>query len=236
MTQELDLLGLLEGRVKSVESEVEGTRQRVYGVTLATVTSLLDPKFLGRVQVSMPWLSAQVNSAWARIATAWAGGSRGTYLLPEVGDEVLVAFRHGDLKHPYIIGFLWNDTDRPPEPSPLLQRRQLKSKSGHTITFDDFTGLQGLTLQSQGGHTVKLDDTAGMMKITISDSSNNLTIVLDSVSGKISISTKVGQISLSAPAGQINLDAAAISIHATGALSLKGDTTVAVNGGTVKIN
>jgi len=148
MSQELDLLGLLEGRVKSVENEVEGTRQRVYGVTLATVTSLIDPKFLGRVQVSMPWLSAQVNSAWARIATAWAGGSRGTYLLPEVGDEVLVAFRHGDLKHPYIIGFLWNDTDRPPEATPLIERRQLKSKSGHTITFDDFTGLQGLTLES----------------------------------------------------------------------------------------
>ena len=122
--QELDLRGLLEGRVKSVEEEVEGTRRRVYGVTLAKVTSLMDPKFLGRVQVSFPWLSGTVDSAWARIATAWAGGSRGTYLLPEVGDEVVVAFRHGDLKFPYIIGFLWSDTDRPPEASPLLERRQ----------------------------------------------------------------------------------------------------------------
>jgi len=74
------------------------------------------------------------------------------------------------------------------------------------------------------------------MKITISDSSQNLSIVLDSVSGKISITTKVGQVAVSAPAGQISLSAAGIDIHATGALSLKGDATVAVNGGTVKIN
>jgi uncharacterized protein involved in type VI secretion and phage assembly len=236
MTQELDLRGLLEGRVKSIEEEVEGTRQRVYGVTLGTVTSLLDPKFLGRVQVSFPWLSNSVDSAWARIATAWAGNNRGTYLLPEVGDEVVVAFRHGDLKHPYVIGFVWNDTDRPPEASPLLDRRELKSKSGHKLMFDDFEGLWGLTLQSQGGHTVKLDDTVGGMKISISDSSQNLSIVLDSVSGKISISTTVGQIAVSAPAGQISLDAAIIDIHASGALSLKGDATVAVNGAMVRIN
>jgi uncharacterized protein involved in type VI secretion and phage assembly len=236
VTQELDLRGLLEGRVKSIEEEVEGTRKRVYGVTLGTVTSLIDPKFLGRVQVSLPWLSNSVDSAWARVATAWAGGNRGTYLLPEIGDEVVVAFRHGDLKHPYIIGFVWNDTDRPPEVTPLLKRRELKSTSGHKVTFDDLEGVWALTLESQGGHTVKLDDTVGAMKVSISDSSQNLSIVLDSVSGKISISTTLGQVAVSAPAGQISLDAASIDIHASGSLSLKGDATVAVNGATVRIN
>jgi uncharacterized protein involved in type VI secretion and phage assembly len=236
MTQELDLRGLLEGRVKSLEGEVENTRQRVYGVTLAKVTSLLDPKGLGRVKVSFPWLSGQVDSAWARIATAWAGGSRGTYLLPEEGDEVLVAFRHGDLKHPYIIGFLWNDEDRPPELSPLLERRELKSKSGHRVVFDDFEGLQGLTLESQGGHKIKLDDTVGGMRVAITDSSHNLSVVIDTTGGKIKIESTVGQIELSAKVGQIKLDATAIDIHATGALSLKADGTVSINGATVRIN
>jgi uncharacterized protein involved in type VI secretion and phage assembly len=236
MTQELDLRGLLEGRVKSIEEEVEGTRQRVYGLTLATVTSVIDPKFIGRVQVSFKWLSSSVDSAWARIATAWAGGSRGTYLLPEVGDEVVVAFLHGDLKHPYIIGFVWNDTDRPPEVTPLLEKRELKSKSGHAMTFDDLPGLWSLTLQSQGGHTVKLDDTAGAMRISIADSSQNLSIELDTVSGKISISATVGEIELSAPAGQISLDAASIDIHASGSLNLEGDGAVSVSGAVVKIN
>jgi uncharacterized protein involved in type VI secretion and phage assembly len=234
MSQELDLRGLLEGRVKSIEEEVEGTRQRVYGLTVGTVTSLTDPKFLGRVQVSCPWLSNSVDSAWARIATAWAGGSRGTYLLPEVGDEVVGAFLHGDLKHPYIVGFVWNDTNRPPEASPLLERRELKSKSGHKVMFDDLPGMWSLTLESQGGHTVKLDDTAGAMKISVSDSSQNLSIVLDSVTGKITISTKAGEIGLSAP--RISLSAASIDIHATGALSLKGDNAVSMTGQAVRIN
>ena len=236
MSQELDLLGLLHGRVGTLEDEVDNTRERVYGVTLAQVTSLDDLKGLGRVQVSFPWLSSSVNSAWARIATAWAGGSRGTYLLPEVGDEVVVAFRHGDLRHPYILGFVWSDTDRPPEFTPELQRRELRSKTGHGIVFDDFTGMESLTFESQGGHEIVLDDTAGAMKISITDSSDTLSIVLDTITGKISITTDVGQISLSAPAGQISLDAAAINVHATGMLTLKGDASVVVNGASVKIN
>jgi len=236
MSQELDLRGLLEGRVKSVEEEVEGTRTRVHGLTLGTVTSVIDPKALGRVKVSLPWLSGSVNSAWARIATAWAGGSRGTYLLPEVGDEVVVAFLHGDLKHPYIVGFVWNDTDRPPEVTPLLERRELKSKSGHKVVFDDLTAVWSLTLHSQGGHTVKLDDTAGAMKISISDSSQNLSIELDSVTGKIMIKSAIGDIVLSAPLGQISLKAPSIDIHADGALSLKGDASVSMTGKTVRIN
>jgi uncharacterized protein involved in type VI secretion and phage assembly len=153
-----------------------------------------------------------------------------------VGDEVVVAFLHGDLKHPYIVGFVWNDTDRPPEQSPLLERRELKSKSGHKMMFDDLEGTWNLTLQSQGGHTVKLDDTTGAMKISISDSSQNLSIVLDSISGKITIESTIGDIALSAPAGQISLNAPSIDIHADGALSLKGDGAVSVSGAVVKIN
>lgn len=236
MSQELDLLGLMQGRVKTIENELEESQDRVYGVTLAEVTDLDDIKGLGRVKVKFPWLSERVDSAWARIATAWAGGSRGTYLLPEVGDEVVVAFRHGNLKHPYILGFLWSDEDRPPEFTPRLERRELRSKSGHRIVFDDLTGNQSLTFQSQGGHKVVLDDSVASTQISITDSAHNLSVVLDSRSGKITVSTSLGQIALSAPAGKISLDAAAVSVHATGTLTLKGDTSVVVNGKSVKIN
>ena len=236
MSQELDLLGLMQGRVSTIEDELEESQQRVYGVTLAEVTDLDDIKGLGRVKVKFPWLSEQVDSAWARIATAWAGGSRGTYLLPEVGDEVVVAFRHGNLKHPYILGFLWSDEDRPPEFTPRLDRRELRSKSGHRIIFDDLVANRALTLQSQGGHKLVLDDSVASTEISITDSSHNLSIVLDTHTGKITISTKLGQIALSAPVGKISLDAAAVSLHATGTLTLKGDTSVAINGTSVSIN
>ena len=236
MSQELDLLGLMQGRVSTIEDELEQSQDRVYGVTLAEVTDLDDIKGLGRVKVKFPWLSERVDSAWARIATAWAGGSRGTYLLPEVGDEVVVAFRHGNLKHPYILGFLWSDEDRPPEFTPRLERRELRSKSGHRIVFDDLTANQSLTLQSQGGHKVVLDDSVASTEISITDSTHNLSIVLDSHSGKVTISTNLGQIALSAPAGKISLEAAAVSVHAKGTLTLKGDASVVVNGKSVKIN
>lgn len=236
MTQELDLIGLLHGRVRLLEDDLESTQQRVYGVTLAEVTDLDDPKGLGRVQVKFPWLSEQIDSGWARIATAWAGGSRGTYLLPEVGDEVVVAFRHGNLKHPYILGFMWSDTDRPPEVSPRLERRELKSKSGHRIVFDDLTANQALTLQSQGGHKIVLDDAAAGARISIQDSGHSLSIVIDTQSGKISIASKAGQVEVSAPVGKISLDATAIDVHAKGVLNLKGESSVVITGGTVKIN
>jgi uncharacterized protein involved in type VI secretion and phage assembly len=236
MGQELDLLGMLQGRVSTIEDEVEATQQRIYGVTLAEVTDLDDPKQLGRVKVRFPWLSSRVESGWARIATGWAGGMRGSYLLPEVGDEVVVAFRHGDLRHPYILGFLWSDTERPPQPSPRLERSELRSRSGHRVVFDDLVGKRSLTLISQSGHQILLDDSAGGSKISVTDSSGTVGIVLDTRAGKIAISSKTGAIELSATAGSISLDANSIDIHAKGALTLTGEGSVVVKGTTVRIN
>ena len=94
---EIDLFGLLRGRSRRSHRRARRDRAaRVFGVTLGVVTSVDDDKGLGRVQVKLPWLSNQVESAWASVATPWAGQRRGSYFLPEVDDEVLVAFRHGD--------------------------------------------------------------------------------------------------------------------------------------------
>lgn len=238
MSQELDILGLLEGRVRTFEGEIEDAAQRVYGVALAQVSDVNDPQQLGRVKLTFPWLSEQIDSAWARIATTWAGENRGTYLLPEVGDEALVAFRHGSLEHPYVLGFLWSDTARPPEPTPRRDKRELRSRTGHTLTFDDRAANESLTLKSKSGHTIVLDDSASAPKISITDSGGRLTIVLDVHSGKITISNSVGPIALSAsaPGGQISLDAETIAVHATSSLRLTGDGSVVIKGATVKIN
>ena len=86
---------------------------RFFGVVVGVVTNNQDPDGMHRVKVHFPWLSDDVESNWARVAAPMAGGNRGVYFLPEVDDEVLVAFEHGKVDHPYVIGSLWNQQDRP---------------------------------------------------------------------------------------------------------------------------
>jgi phage baseplate assembly protein gpV len=235
MSQELDILGLLEGRVSTFEGEIEDAEQRVHGVTLAEVSDLDDPQGLGRVKLKFPWLSSQTDSAWARIATAWAGENRGSYLLPEIGDEALVAFRHGSLQHPYVVGFLWSETARPPERTPRADKRELRSRSGHKITFDDRPGKQSLTIESQGGHTIVLDDSDAQPRISITDSGGLLEIVFDVRRGKVTVSNSVGPVDVSAPSGVVTVYGANVAVHAKGTLELKGQSVV-IEGKTVSIN
>ena len=103
------------------------------GVVIGIVTSVKE----GEVKVKYPWLheDEEKNSNWIRIATTMAGNDRGTFFMPELDDEVLVAFEQGSFNHPYIVGFLWNGKDKPPEKD--TKKRMIKTKSGLKITFDD---------------------------------------------------------------------------------------------------
>src|SRR5262245_22538227 len=93
----------------------ERSAGRIYGVVPGVVTSNDDPEKLGRVKLRFPWLSDEVESGWARVALPAAGNLRGVYMLPEVDDEVLVAFEQGDVRFPYVVGGLWSSKLPPPE-------------------------------------------------------------------------------------------------------------------------
>jgi uncharacterized protein involved in type VI secretion and phage assembly len=232
----IDLLGLLRGEVGLQRSELDRTANRVFGVTLGEVSDIDDPEHLGRVKVRLPWLSSQVESAWARIALPWAGSRRGTYFIPEVGDEVVVAFRHGDLRFPYVMGFLWGSEAQPPEADPHLERRGLRSKSGHELTFDDTSGAQKLTIQTNGGHRIVLDDTDGALSVTITDSSAELSIQLDGTGGAIAITAQTGDIQLNAQAGQVSVNAESIDLTSSGTLTVQAGGTLTIQGASVSIN
>jgi uncharacterized protein involved in type VI secretion and phage assembly len=135
------------------------------GVVIGLVKSLEDPENLGRIQVTFPWLSGDNESRWARVATLMAGGDRGSWFMPEIDDEALVAFDHGDIQSPYIIGFLWNGPDRPPSEQP--RERMLRSLNGHTIRFLDSTPDAGdrgaLIIEDAHGNRIILSNS----KITI---------------------------------------------------------------------
>jgi phage baseplate assembly protein gpV len=138
----------------------------VNGVATGIVVSLDDPEGLSRVRVSYPWMhDSAPRSYWARIAAPMAGPDRGLQYMPELGDEVLVAFDQGNLELPYIIGFLWNHDDRPPTADPQL--RLLRSVNGHEIAVYDPDVREGdkgyICLKDAHGNVIKL----GNAQITI---------------------------------------------------------------------
>lgn len=188
---------------------------RVYGVVVGLVTDNKDPDSLGRVKVTFPWLAADAESNWARVATLMAGKDRGTFYLPEVDDEVLVAFEHGDLDRPYVVGALWNGTDTPPETNSdgKNNKRLIKSRSGMTIL---------------------LDDTSGSEKIEIADKDGKEKVVIDMSGKKISL-TSSGDIEISAAQGKVAISAQTIEIKSTGQATLEATGTLDVKGQTVNV-
>ena len=90
----------------------EPTDRRIEGVCPALVVSNMDLLTEGRIQVQVPFLPGFF--LWARVAVPMAGFMRGTFFIPQIGDEVLLAFAQGDVREAYVIGSLWSTTDRPP--------------------------------------------------------------------------------------------------------------------------
>jgi len=178
-----------------LESENGYANGLMQGVVPAMVTNLNDPDDLGRVKVKYPWLGAnpEVESDWMRIAAPMAGAQRGFFYLPEINDEVLVAFEHGDVHRPYIVGALWSSTDKPPKKNSeavvggKVNQRVLKTRQGHLIILDDKQGEEQISVTSKSGHTVILNDKSGSESITIKDKTGNNSMVIDSTKNSLAI-------------------------------------------------
>jgi uncharacterized protein involved in type VI secretion and phage assembly len=176
---------------------------QLYGVTIGVVTNNKDPDKVGRVKVKFPWLSEQEESAWARVLTPMAGHDRGFYYLPEVDDEVLVAFEHGQVEFPYILGSLWNGKDKPPESNDdgKNNQRLIKSRSGHIIILDD----------TEGEEKIIIRDKTAKNEVVIDSKQNTITIKVDR---DLQIEAK-GNIGLKSSSGDVSIDCANLKIQAT---------------------
>ena len=147
-----------------------------FGVYPAKVSSVRDDAGQGRVQVELLGVPAgnETYRVWARLATLMAGPGRGSFVIPEVGDEVLVAFQAGDPRHPFVVGALWNGRDQPPQQmddNGQNDIRVLKTRSGHVLEFDDGSQPK-ITLKTPSGCTLALEDAAGG-KVTLSHPSGS---------------------------------------------------------------
>lgn len=191
--------------------------QRISGVVPAVVTNLADPKNLGRVKVKFPWMGTttpqgqEVESRWARVAVPDAGPQRGMEWLPEVNDEVLVAFEHGDINRPYVIGGLWSNKNKPPEnviSNGKNNKRVMKSRSGHQIILDD----------SDGAEQIIIRDKTGKNELIIDSKQNTLSINIEK---DITIQAK-GKVTVKAT-GDMALQCANFSLNASQKCEIKAN-------------
>ncbi len=207
-----------------VEILKSGNGSKGHSVVVGIVTNNQDPEEQGRVKVKFPWLADQIESQWARLASPMAGKDRGMFFLPEVDDEVVIAFEQGDMNHPYVLGALWNGVDKAPEANSDGKNniRKITSRSGHEIIFNDdsTTRKEKVEIHTKAGHQILLDDSAGQEKLEIKDKTGNNVIKMDSVQNSIDISS---QMKLKIKAQMIEIEAGAtMTIKASGALTIQG--------------
>jgi uncharacterized protein involved in type VI secretion and phage assembly len=196
---------LLEGLL-AASTSAEG---RFHGVVIGVVTNNRDPEGMHRVKVHFPWLGTEDESDWARVVSPMTGNGRGLYLLPEVDDEVLVAFEHGRVDHPYVIGALWNGQDAPPE-----------NNGNGTNDHRSFT--------SRSGHLLRFDDADGQEKIEIVDKSGDNRIVIDTSARKIRIEAS-GDIEITSSTGKVKISGIGIELDSQADVKVQAQTTVDVN-------
>jgi len=112
-----------------------------YSIRSGKVKRVDDPKHQGCVQVQFDWMKGKNDHYWAPVVSPMAGNGRGAFFMPEVGDEVIVAFEQDNIESPLVIGFCWNGRDKPPTRS--VRERILRSTNGHCIRFLDATEVDG---------------------------------------------------------------------------------------------
>lgn len=234
--QERSLLGLAS--LGATRHAHRGSGRPWPGLVIGQVTDINDPDRRFRVKVAFPWLSDDYESWWARVAQPGAGDGRGLAWLPEVGDEVLVGFVHGDVRDPYVIGGLYNGADHPMMNDKLVDgdagqvlRRVLGSRTGHRMVFsDDDQGSQIQLATGDGSATITLDSTN--TKIVI-DGSGTVTI---HAGGPLKLESD-GDIELNANGGDLKLNASGeLKLSGGTGASLDGGPQVSVSGSVIKLN
>ena len=216
----------------------EGTKE-YYGVTVGRVINPLDPLALGRLQVQLPFIDSLDLAPWARVCVPMAGMLSGAYYIPNVGDEVLVAFEHGDVNAPYILGSLWNAVVRPPLPSPLPQIRTTRTLVGNQIVFTEAPPT--VTIQNGPTSPVPIPSppvpTGPYQTVTLTPAGVMVSATQAQIIATAGVQIVVGSnIVAITPAGISITSTGTIDLTAAGAISITAGGVCSIQASLVKIN
>jgi uncharacterized protein involved in type VI secretion and phage assembly len=203
-------------QVRQAETEAG----RVYEPVIGIITDNKDPLKLGRVKLKFPVISMDDVTDWTPIIMQGAGKNRGWFFIPEIDDEVLVVFEHGDIDRPLVVGALWNGKDKPHDSNPdpgENAHRVIKSRQGSRVFFDD-----------SDENKVYIEDGTGKGRITL-DAKNNK-IIIEAIDGDVCFQSPQDDTKIVAK--EIELKAQQnIEIHAGSTMTWGSDKEAKINGG-----
>jgi phage baseplate assembly protein V len=207
------------------------TDRRFYGVAEGIVTDNNDPDKEGRVRVRFPWFDNHMISEWCRVLQPYAGNGYGSFFIPEIGDEVIVSFTHGDLRLPIILGGIYNGQDKPPSARDGANRDEklIRTKAGHQILLNDSNDKHQVSITTNGGHSADLNDqdqavtikTTGGHVADLNDQDQAVTVkttggqqvVLDDRAGSVTVKSSGGTSIVLEASGTVTISGAMISIE-----------------------
>jgi phage baseplate assembly protein gpV len=200
----------------------------IFGVVTGKVVDVDDPAGQGRVRVNLSFMDSEDASAWARVVTPMAGALHGTYFIPDVGDTVLVAFEHGDVDNPFVLGSLWNLKAMPPLPTPRAQERVIRTPAGNQMIFGETPPT--ITIQTAGPVPPVAGAAGGVANITLTPTGVQLT------TGASTILVAPDGITLRSGASAIVINAQGIEIKSSSRVTVTAAADVTVSGALIKLN
>ena len=224
---------------------------RIIGVMVGIVAKNYHPNMGGRVCVTIPTRDDTANELqWARVAMPSSGKKWGHYFLPEIGDQVLLAFEGGNIERPYMIGCLPLDNNQflTGSVDSGNQYKRIVTKHGSAITFEDSTiasdGSQDkITISTAGeSHTIRLDNAGSKISITDKGGKNKIEIsTLDgngamNIKAANSLTIEVGstiKLTLNGDSGSVKISAQQITLEGSNKVGLSSDGMVQVEGAQV---
>lgn len=235
----MDLYDIMDEITSKQIMKTETGENRIMGLLTGIVTENYEKEMPGKVCVQIPVRDENANVLkWARVSMPSGGAKWGHYFLPEVGDQVLVAFEEGNIEKPFVIGCIPKDNSKIISSSADEQNqyKRIRTKHGSTITFVDSKESeegekdQILVQTAKELHCIELDNEKNQMRIH--DKENKNAIVIKTEDGKMEVTAekkltiKVGdsiEITMNGENGTINVKCNTLQEKASKAVKIETD-------------